>query len=143
MYAKGVPVLIRRFSFGLETMQKRIVAQLHIDPITAVAMLSHPGFDLAPILQPVLAPIAKQLAISRGFVERKTGQGIRSIHIGGALAGVAGVRSWLERDVGLSVETWDPLDALSEPAEALPDVLVEAPWRFAAAIGVALGVMHT
>ena len=112
------------------------------DDETAAAMITNPSFDLATLLQPALTPITKQITISRGFVERKTRSGMKAIYIGGSLAQVPRVPEAIQQDVGVRTVQWSPLDALGGKTASLPNELTEAPWRFTAAIGTALGVLQ-
>jgi Tfp pilus assembly PilM family ATPase len=87
----------------------------------------------------VLAPILKQISISKDFIERHQGCRVGKLYVSG---GLSLLPSWSD-EVGhmlqLNAIPWSPLENISyDPDTLSPELKLEAT-RFSAAIGAALG----
>lgn len=100
--------------------------------------------DLIDASQPIAAaiePLLRQLVLVREFVERKRSCRIEKILLCGALLGTKHWNTHINKTIGLTPETWNPLATLPCTADALTERVKGMESRFAAAMGAALAVL--
>lgn len=146
IFYKKKLVLLRRFDFGVEKLFERITASLNVDAETALNILSDNAFDISEMITDIISPFSSQLIVSRDYVERRENCSLKQLHlIGGIAASNAAVKE-MERSMNLAVETWNPFTIPSistDPTLAKNDDLYQGQeWRFAAALGAALGALQ-
>lgn len=142
VFVKGRPALLRKFEFGSRRTESRVQRQFGVDESTALNIIGDTAFDIGQSVQEALGPFLRQLAISREFVERKTGMPIKTWYLSGGIT-LAGYWAQSIRDaVGAEVKIWDPLEGIQTLPGAWPDAIRGQETRFAAAIGSAAGVLQ-
>ncbi len=140
LYARKNPVLIRKFDFGGETILARVQQQLGVDRETAVGIIADGSFDISQPVHEVMDPFLRQLTISKDFVERREECSVGAIYLSG---GVTLARYWVDElhsATGLDIVAWNPFDKLELVEGAISQELAGQETRFAAAVGVAMGI---
>lgn len=142
IFSNGALQLFRKFDFGTNNLINRIQRQLGVDQETANDIVRDNSFDITQITKEVLAPVLRQMSISREFVERKGGGAIQRWYLSGGLATTNYWQEQITNSVGGIVHTWNPFESF----EISPTVDVER-WagqevRFAAALGAAVGALE-
>ncbi len=140
IFYKKTLVLIRRFDFGTRKLLERIGSVLHVDPETALNILADSAFDISEPVTDVMGPLSSQLVVSRDFVERRENCTIRNLHIIGGIAASEAAISEMARALNLDIHIWDPFSIPSLQCHTLDPAIDR--WRFAAAIGAALGILE-
>lgn len=142
LFHRGSLSLFRRFDFGVERVLENLGKALGVDNTTAAGIMVNGSFDISQTVNETLAPILKQLVVSRDFVERRENCRLETIYACGGLALSRDVLETIRSAVGNDVEPWSPADAFDFAAGALPETLAGAEWRLTAAIGACLGAME-
>ncbi len=142
IFHKGVPVLVRCFDFGEETVIEKVGATLGTDVKTVRGFMADGSFDISAILRQSLEPFFKQIVISKEFVERRENCRVSEILISGSLSMARGIDDVVKTFLGLNVRKWNPFSGLVAASEALPADLTGQEGRFAAAFGAAISVLE-
>jgi Tfp pilus assembly PilM family ATPase len=142
LFNKGVLVLVRKFELGSETIVTKVQQQLNVDRDTARGIISDGSFDISQSVRAVMDPFLRQLTISKDFVERREDCRVVKCYLSG---GTSLSRYWLEEirnSTGVDSELWNPFGNLQMVDGAYPAELAGQEPRFAAAVGVCLGVLE-
>lgn len=138
-FHRGLPVLVRKFDLGLQTVVDRVRQQLNVDAKTAEGLLLDGSFDMSQAIRVTLDPFIRQLSLSKEFVERREECRVEKIYLSG---GMSLARFWLRElnQAGVApMETWNPLEGLARAPDALAAELEHQQTRLAAAVGCCLG----
>ncbi|MBU1908522.1 MAG: pilus assembly protein PilM, partial [Verrucomicrobia bacterium] len=136
---RNLPVLVRKFDLGMQSVRERVQQRLGVDAETARGILADSSFDLSQVLRDVVDPFLRQLSLSKEFIERREECQVEKLYASG---GMSLSRFWvdeLKRAAGVAVERWNPFEGLTMAADALPPALDGQQTRFAAALGCCLG----
>ena len=142
LFNKGVLVLVRKFELGSETIVTKVQQQLNVDRDTARGIISDGSFDISQSVRAVMDPFLRQLTISKDFVERREDCRVVKCYLSG---GTSLSRYWMEEirnATGVDSELWNPFGNLQMVDGAYPAELAGQEPRFAAAVGVCLGVLE-
>lgn len=136
---KGVVALVGKFAFGGSALRHKVALDLGVDDELAGTILSDPSISLSSTLSELMAPMLKQVSISKDFIERHQGCQVGKLYVSG---GLSLLPSWCA-EVGQMLQfnaiPWSPLENISFAPDILsPELKFEAT-RFSAAIGAALG----
>jgi Tfp pilus assembly PilM family ATPase len=132
-------VLLGKMDFGSRQLRQKLAADLGVDDDLADSILSDRSINISSSLAVVLQPFAKQISISKDFIERHQGCRIAKTFVSGGLSLLPSWVAEMGRMLHTEVHSWNPLDGIQYDAETLsPDVEVQIT-RYAAAIGAALG----
>ena len=143
LFCNAQPALIRRFDFGTASILERVQHRLGVDMETAEGILCDGSFDISQVISEVMAPVIKQLVVSRGFVERRENCSVAALYAGGALVQSRDALREIREAMDMDVQGWDPLDYVNPTKDAVPDELADQGWRFSAAIGAAIASLET
>jgi Tfp pilus assembly PilM family ATPase len=136
---KGQIVLVGKVDFGGGRMRKKLAADLGIDDELAGSILSDRSINISSSLDGVLGPFAKQISISKDFIERQQSCRITKTYVSGGLSLLPSWTSEVAQRMNMTVLPWSPLEKIQyDRAIVSPDIESQAT-RFAAAIGAALG----
>ena len=142
LFNKGVLVLVRKFDLGSETIVTKVQQQLSVDRDTARGVISDGSFDISQSVRAVMDPFLRQLTISKDFVERREDCRVVKCYLSG---GTSLSRYWMEEirnATGVDSELWNPFGNLQMADGTYPAELAGQEPRFAAAVGVCLGVLE-
>jgi Tfp pilus assembly PilM family ATPase len=142
LFNKGVLVLVRKFDLGSETIVTKVQQQLSVDRDTARGVISDGSFDISQSVRAVMDPFLRQLTISKDFVERREDCRVVKCYLSG---GTSLSRYWMEEiknATGVDSDLWNPFGNLQMAEGAFPAELAGQEPRFAAAVGVCLGVLE-
>ena len=142
LFNKGVLVLVRKFDLGSETIVTKVQQQLSVDRDTARGGISDGSFDISQSVRAVMDPFLRQLTISKDFVERREDCRVVKCYLSG---GTSLSRYWMEEirtATGVDAELWNPFGNLQMADGTYPAELAGQEPRFAAAVGVCLGVLE-
>jgi Tfp pilus assembly PilM family ATPase len=142
LFNKGVIALVRRFNFGSNALLNKVRETLGVDMDTAEGILADGAFDISQSVSEVMEPIAKQLVVSRDFVERRENCRISKVYVSGALTVSRDSIEEIHSSMGVPVETWNPFEGLTVAQDALPENLAGQEWRFSAAAGACLATFE-
>lgn len=142
IYNKKNLILVRRFDFGTRQLQDRLTTALHVDSETVQHILSDSAFDISEMLSDMMGPFASQLIVSRDFAERRDNCSLKSLYMTGSPASSPALIQEFERALGLSISIFDPFDIPDLQLDNEGTLPPEHRWRFAAAIGAALGTLQ-
>ncbi|MBP7828881.1 MAG: hypothetical protein KA248_03070 [Kiritimatiellae bacterium] len=140
---KNLPVLVRKFDLGMQTVRERVQQRLGVDAETAKGILADGSFDISQTLHEVVDPFLRQLSLSKEFIERREECRLEKLYVSG---GMSLSRFWvndLKAAAGVDVERWNPFDGLTVAPEAFPAALEGQQTRFAAAAGACLGAWES
>ena len=135
----GVPLLVRTMDLGSNSVLARIQRKLGVDRETADGIIMAGAFDVSAPVRDVMAPLLRQLMLSRDFVERHENSPVTSIHVcgGGVLSSV--FTEELSGNMRIEALPWDPLKGLRLADGAIKEEDHGHEWRYATAIGCAIG----
>lgn len=139
LFRKGSLALLRKLEFGTEAILSKLEKTLGVNRATAQEILVDGAFDISQAIADVMAPLVKQLVVSRDFVERRENCQIKKVYTAGEIVTSQEALNQLRASLGVDFEPWNPLNAVTAAEGALPDRLVGQEWRFGAAIGTCLG----
>jgi Tfp pilus assembly PilM family ATPase len=140
-FNKGTMVMIRKFDVGATSILKKLQDSLGVDGDVAMGILSDGSFDISQIVHQTMESFLQQLIISWDFVERRENTRIARLY---ACGGGASISCWAHEIQGVTGQEpvlWSPFDGLVASEELLGRWKGQES-RFAAAVGVALGVME-
>jgi len=138
----GAPVLVRRFAFGSRSLIQRICKNLGVTETIAHSIIGDTSFDISEITTELLSPIIAQIIVSRDFIERRENCRLSAIYATGGLMTSADVRRLIENRLDTEIRIWNPFDGLDAAADALQGTEPDSAWRFAGAVGAAVGAME-
>jgi Tfp pilus assembly PilM family ATPase len=136
---KGEVVLVGKMPFGGKTLRNKLSNDLGVDEEIAQSILSDRSINISSSLSGSMAPLTKQISISRDFIERHQGFRVSGVYLSG---GLCMLPSWAQEVSGqLQVEasTWNPLANIQYDEESISAEMVQQASRFTAAIGAAIG----
>lgn len=130
----------RTFSFGVHAVLQKICKALNLDSGTAGDVLNDGAFDISHLIEEDFRDVRSQLVISRDFMERSENCTLEELHISGPASLTRPFIGGLP--VPESISNWSVLEPYAEAAAGdIPEELAAEPWRLAAAVGAALGVL--
>lgn len=139
---KNVLSLIRRFNVGTSTLLAKVQDSLGVDRETAVGILTDGAFDISQPVSDVLAPVLKQVVVSRDFVERRENCQVSKLYVAGDPVVSRDVTDEIKSSVGVEVSTWNPLEKMTVAADVLSDNIKGQEWKLVAAAGAALATFE-
>lgn len=142
LFTKGVPVLVRKFEFGVESVMQLVRQGLGVAPQVAVDIVASGSIDITHWVSQAAQPFIKQLLLSRDFVERRENCRIRQFYLNGGGGGVAPLRKEVEQAFDMEFTLWNPLDSFISDGAPLPETVRGQEYRLAAAAGAALSVLE-
>ncbi len=142
LFNRGELVLVRRFDFGTDAVLERVKATLGVDAETAKGILSDTAFDISELLVELMSPVSSQFVVSRDFIERRENCTVGTMFAIGGIAHSKLAMQGLEQALNVDITPWNPFLGLIIAPQAIPDELDDQHWRFAAALGAALGTME-
>jgi len=141
-YKKSL-VLLRRFDFGTRKLLERMTSTLHIDENTALNILSDNAFDISEMIAEIMSPLSSQVIVSRDFIERRENCNLKQLHCIGGLTSAPSAMQELQRALNIEIKTFDPFTIPGLQTAAVDGINSSLQhWRFAAAIGAALGTLQ-
>lgn len=139
-FSEGLPQLVRTLELGSNAVLARIQRKLGVDRETADDIVMAGAFDVSAPVGEIMAPLLRQLMLSRDFVERHGNPPVSSIHVcgGGILSSVFAEQ--LSATTRLEARTWNPFEGTTLRDGVLPEQDLHQEWRYAAAIGCGMGI---
>ncbi|MFO7534625.1 MAG: hypothetical protein R6X19_02910 [Kiritimatiellia bacterium] len=142
LFTKGVPVLIRKLEFGVESVMHLVRQGLGVTPQVALDIVATGSIDITHWVNQGSQPFIKQLLLSRDFVERRENCRIRQFFLNGGGGGMAPLRKDIEQAFALEFALWNPLEAFISDGTPLPETIRGQEFRLTAATGAALAVLE-
>lgn len=136
---KGMVVLIGKVDFGSHQLRKKLAADLGVDDDLARSILSDRSINISSSLASVLEPFAKQISISKDFIERHQNCRITKVFVSGGMSLLPSWTSEMGQMLHMDVSRWSPLENIRYDDDAVSPEIQGQATRFAAAIGAALG----
>ncbi|MBN2162625.1 MAG: pilus assembly protein PilM [Pontiellaceae bacterium] len=136
---QGKVLLVGKMDFGIRRLCSKLAEDLGVDEDLARSILGDRSINISSSLSSVLGPFAKQISISKDFVERHQGCRVSKVYVSGGLSLMPCWTSEIGDLLHAEVAPWSPLENISYDAETLPADIEGQATRFAAAIGAALG----
>ncbi len=136
---KGVVVLVGKMDFGVRTLRNKLVADLGVDDELAASILDDRSINISTSLASVMAPITKQLSISKDFIERHQGCRVSKVYVSGGMSLLPSWSDELMNMIHTEVEPWSPLENIAIAPDIVSVEMNQQATRFAAAIGAAIG----
>jgi Tfp pilus assembly PilM family ATPase len=143
LFTKGVPVLIRKFEFGVETVMNQVRQGLGVSAQVAIDIVASGSIDLSHWISEGAQPFIKQLLVSRDFVERRENCRIRQFFLSGGGGAFIPLRKEIEQAFDLEFVTWNPLDDLIATNAVIGENARGQECRLTAAVGAALAALET
>jgi Tfp pilus assembly PilM family ATPase len=137
-FNKTLLALVRKLEMGTEKIVQKVCERLGVDATTAEQILFDGSFDISQPMAEVLDSFAKQIIISRDFVERRENCRVKKIYVCGGVATSASWLSQIRAATGADVGPWNPFGGMQTVAGSLPERLQGQESRFAAALGAAM-----
>ena len=142
MFNQGNLSLVRRFPFGTGRLVARIQEALGIDEETAAGIIQNGSFDISQTADDLLAPVIKQLVVSRDFIERRENCHLSALYVSGGIVLSHDAVESIRAAMGVDVHTWSPTEDLTVADGIFSGELEGQEWRFASAIGAGLATME-
>lgn len=142
LFTKGVPVLIRKFEFGVETVMNQVRQGLGVTAQVAYDIVASGSIDISHWVSEGAQPFIKQLLVSRDFVERRENCRIRQFFLSGGGGAFAPLRKEIEQAFDLEFLLWNPFDELITTSTPLGEAVTGQESRMTGAVGVALAAME-
>ncbi|MBN1558328.1 MAG: pilus assembly protein PilM [Lentisphaerae bacterium] len=139
---RGSLSLVRRLDTGMHELLDKIGASLGVDRETATHVLADKSFDVSRPVTGVMAPLLKQLILSRDFIERRENCRIERLILCGGIAQSRDAMNELRSTLDIETAVLDPFDGHATAPGALTDEVKSAPWRYAAAAGACLATLE-
>lgn len=140
LYNEGILSQLRIFSFGVDAVLSKVMQALNVDQPTAQGVLMDGAFDLSHLIEEGFRDMRSQLVICRDFMERSENCALENLYISGPASLTRPFISGMS--VPENVTEWNVLEPYPEATPgAVPEELAAEPWRMAAALGAALGVL--
>lgn len=141
LFTKNIPVLIRKFDFGTDTVIQQVQQGAGVSADVAREIVNSGSIDISHWLTEAAQPFIKQLLLSRDFVERRENCRISQFFLTGGGAGLLPLRQEIEKALGLTFQLWNPLDGLTADPNAIAEGAKGQEHRLAAAFGAALSLV--
>lgn len=141
LLTKGVPVLIRKFEFGVETVMNQVRQGLGVTPEVAAEIVASGSIDITHWIGEASQPFIKQLLVSRDFIERRENCRIRQFYLGGGGASFLQLRKEIDLAFDLDFQAWNPLESFAGHAP-LGEAVRGHESRLTAAVGTALAALE-
>ncbi len=142
LFTRSVPVLIRKFDFGVDSVMNQVRQGLGVSPQVAIDIVSSGSIDISHWVSEAAQPFIKQLLVSRDFVERRENCRIRQFFLSGGGGAFAPLRKEVEVAFDLEFVTWNPLEDFSSETAILGKSVPGQECRLTAATGAALSVLE-
>jgi len=136
---KGRVVLLGKVDFGSKQLRAKLAADLGVDDELADSIISDRSINISSSLASVLQPFAKQISISKDFIERHQSCRITKTFVSGGLSLLPSWKSEMSQMLHMDVSGWSPLETIQSESDVVPAEIETQATRFAAAIGAALG----
>lgn len=136
------PVLMRRFDFGNRALIARICKQFGVTETIAQSIIKDTSFDISEMVVELLSPLLAQVIVSCDFIERRESCRVAAMYATGGLMASADARKLMESRFNVDIRQWNPFEGLKEASGALAAIEAESAWRFAGAVGAALGTLE-
>ena len=140
--ANGVPAVVRSFPLGRENVITCVQRNLGVDRPTAETIAMDGAFDIAGAVTEAMTPLIRQIILSRDFVERHEGVAIRALRVCAPPVLLDCFMKDAATALDVEVIRWSPLDGLPLAKHLDPAELAQDGWRYAAALGTAMGCME-
>lgn len=141
-FNKGTTALVRQFSIGADDVVRRVQRSMGVDADTARGIIADGAFDISQPVLEVFAPLIKQLAVSRDFVERREDCRVSTVFASGGVVASRDVQQELTSSIEVALDFWNPLDGLTIANGAIPTELEGQEWRLSAAVGACLATFE-
>ncbi len=142
IFHRGIPILIRKFNFGIDTVVSAIRQGLDVSPQIAYNLLTDGSIDVSQWVIATVQPFVKQLLVSRDFVERRENATLNRLYLCGSGARQPAIRKEIQHAFELEIMNWNPLEGLTVSPHALPEEVRGEECRLAAAVGAARAVIQ-
>ncbi len=140
LFNEGILSQFRVFPFGVTAVLGRVMSTLNVDQSTAEGILIDGAFDLSHLFEESFRDIRSQLVITRDFMERSEDCILESLSISGPASLTRPFVGGMPAQENIT--EWNVLEPYPEITPgSLPDEFLAEPWRAAAAIGAALGLL--
>jgi len=142
IFHRGIPVLIRKFNFGIDTVVSAIRQGLDVSPQIAHNLLTDGSIDVSQWVTTTVQPFVKQLLVSRDFVERRENTTLNRLYLCGAGVRHIAIRKEIQKAFELEITDWNPLEGIALSPHALSEEVRGEEYRLAAAVGAARAVLE-
>ncbi len=142
LFTKNIPVLIRKFDFGVDSVMNQVRQGIGVSAQVALDVISSGSIDISHWVSEASQAFIKQLLVSRDFVERRENCRIRQFFISGGGVSFLPLRKEIEQAFGLDFLPWNPLEGLPADPAALGERARGQESRLAAAAGAALSILE-
>lgn len=136
---KGEVVLVGKMPFGARTLRNRIASDLGVDEDIAESILSDRSINISASLTGAMDALAKQLTISRDFIERHQGFRVSKVYLSGGVSLYPNWTAEVGRMLNSEITLWSPFENIQCDDDTLPEEMKRQATRFAAAVGAAIG----
>ena len=123
IFRKTVPIMIRKFEFGSDTILEKVQKSLGIDRNTAEGIVSDGSFDISQQISEVMDGFIKQVIVSRDFVERRENCQVSRVFASGGITcssrrptwSRCGLRNSITASCSKNVRTWTSPATIRDP----------------------------
>jgi Tfp pilus assembly PilM family ATPase len=143
LFTRSIPVLIRKFEFGVDSVMHQVRQGLGVPPQVAIDIVSSGSIDISHWVSEAAQPFIKQLLVSRDFVERRENCRIRQFFLSGGGGAFAPLRREVEQAFDLEFMPWNPLEAFPSETAVIGEGVRGQECRLTAAVGAALSVLES
>lgn len=143
LFSRSVPVLIRKFEFGVDSVMNQVRLGLGVSPQVAIDIVSSGSIDISHWVSEAAQPFIKQLLVSRDFVERRENCRIRQFFLSGGGGAFTPLRKEVEQAFDLEFLTWNPLEDFAADTAVIGERILGQECRLTAATGAALSVLES
>jgi len=134
--------IINQFDIGKERLLKEMEKGLGVDVETAEDIANGSNVDISLFVQNAFGSLAKQLSVSREFVERQNHSRLSGCYLSGEMALIPAWGNLLEKSMEILPEVWNPFESFVLPEQGLSETIQGRETLFASAVGVALSSME-
>jgi len=135
--SKGNLLLSRVVEIGGDRLTSGLCESMGISYPEAEGIKVGMPSEVEAHLQPVVAPLGRELRASIDFFEHQHDQRVENVYISGGAAGSAYIREQLQAELMVNCETWNPARELA--VDELPPAQVAELEHVASQLTVALG----
>ncbi len=143
LFTRSLPVLIRKFEFGVESVMNQVRQGLGVSPQVAIDIVSSGSIDISHWVNEAAQPFIKQLLVSRDFVERRENCRIRQFYLSGGGGAFTPLRKEVEQAFDLEFLAWNPLEYFETGAAVISESVRGQECRLTAAVGAALSTLES
>ncbi|MEN7972991.1 MAG: pilus assembly protein PilM [Verrucomicrobiota bacterium] len=137
---KGSAVLVGKFDFGGSALRAKVAQDLGVDDELAGTILRDQSINISSAMTDVMAPLLKQLSISKDFIERHQSCHISKVYVSGGLSLIPHWSEIIEQMLHVEVFPWSPFENIKfDQPNIVPKDLAAQATRFAAAVGAVIG----